>query len=1098
MDSQLSSWEGILERCFGVPLYYLPWPMTEVTINGIVAVMAGNLIGTQGTFLDFFAHLFHYLFNPLREGNVKSSFEEIFNRGAWGGILVLAVGILFACMPTKAGAAVFNIHLYSENGPDFTTLESYLHTATGIWETPQEKAIALWRWTVRNHKQTHTTKEDGRGIWDPIMFFNSYPNTYCGYSAGFLETCFEGMGGEWRPRYLQIEGHTVIEASWDSGNTWHLFDPSMAIYCLKPNGVVASAAELTEAHLCPLSEMLGATNSEPGHYYLYHYAPECGTNPANPAFPLDLSYPWGFRSACDNPVPFERTLRAGVDSYLNRITPVTDYTHIRRGWSYRLNLRPFEYYTRFWSHLGETEEFYRPTTRGTDPDGTTPAGGIRGNGRWWFSPDLSTPAYREVVYSEEGVIHSSESGGMGPLVHPSIAGQSAEVLFKVYGANVITSADLQVRGFRSSPEDSFFVSFSRDAGINWQPLWAPEDTGVLVGDIHVPASQIGGAWEYLIRISLFAASENTACGLDALSVTTTTQLNNLTLPKLVRGPNRIHLYLGEQVESHVLWPPLHDQDGVLRYQESAFSFDNVFASDNPVDFYRAVLRPIQGGVPAQVTWKMTTPTPIVGLYYGGSFLTRRVSPHDYVEILHSFDAEEFSWDGRYERAGSSTMDGRLFVDVNEVPADRKNVWLKYEFMSEGDESWQSSGIQEALMYVKYEPKAGDFRPIEVTYCWTEHHENESITREHTQLVDSPEALWQIDVGGFRDPTMNWLRVNLEGSGPLPNPVYGYSNGATIMQSQDRHKVRYVFDLLDNVAYRKPYAVNRPATLNPDTEGKELTNGCAIPPTDLATSSSVQIQTALWEGDEEVVVTLDLEETETVAALRLITHQPNASFCHPENINVQISEDSFNYRDLGVVSHDEIWTAPGDFLDWDNVDSPDYADLPAGGRLAFPFWLVPPVPDSGRFLKLTFVPQVGRGISISEVKVFDSITVEDWPASEILIPDLDPNQVESPEEGPGSEPVLPGRISLWCAPNPFNTGTSVHFDLNEGSSVDLRVFDITGKQVRVLVRIPFRAPGSYQARWDGKDSRGRPVASGVYFCRLETQTRTMTVRMVLVK
>ena len=59
MDSQLSSWEGILEGCFGVDPFYLPWPMTELTINGLAAVMAGNLIGTQGPFLDFFAHLFH-------------------------------------------------------------------------------------------------------------------------------------------------------------------------------------------------------------------------------------------------------------------------------------------------------------------------------------------------------------------------------------------------------------------------------------------------------------------------------------------------------------------------------------------------------------------------------------------------------------------------------------------------------------------------------------------------------------------------------------------------------------------------------------------------------------------------------------------------------------------------------------------------------------------------------------------------------------------------------------------------------------------------------------------------------------------------------
>ena len=74
------------------------------------------------------------------------------------------------------------------------------------------------------------------------------------------------------------------------------------------------------------------------------------------------------------------------------------------------------------------------------------------------------------------------------------------------------------------------------------------------------------------------------------------------------------------------------------------------------------------------------------------------------------------------------------------------------------------------------------------------------------------------------------------------------------------------------------------------------------------------------------------------------------------------------------------------------------------------------------------------------------------------------------------------------PNPFNPATTISFaigtDFPAGASVELEIFDILGQRVGSLVNrvVPV---GSHSVEWDGKDSSGRPAASGLYIYRLRT-------------
>lgn len=79
-----------------------------------------------------------------------------------------------------------------------------------------------------------------------------------------------------------------------------------------------------------------------------------------------------------------------------------------------------------------------------------------------------------------------------------------------------------------------------------------------------------------------------------------------------------------------------------------------------------------------------------------------------------------------------------------------------------------------------------------------------------------------------------------------------------------------------------------------------------------------------------------------------------------------------------------------------------------------------------------------------------------------------------------EPALPGRFALEANyPNPFNPATTIAYQLAAAVRVDLVLYDILGQQVRRLVSAE-QGPGRYAVVWDGRDTAGRPVASGAYF------------------
>ncbi len=84
------------------------------------------------------------------------------------------------------------------------------------------------------------------------------------------------------------------------------------------------------------------------------------------------------------------------------------------------------------------------------------------------------------------------------------------------------------------------------------------------------------------------------------------------------------------------------------------------------------------------------------------------------------------------------------------------------------------------------------------------------------------------------------------------------------------------------------------------------------------------------------------------------------------------------------------------------------------------------------------------------------------------------------------------------PNPFNPVTKIAFTVPEGAErVTLTVHNVAGEVVRTLVDEAMSA-GPALAVWDGRDDRGRPLASGVYFARIVAGGESACRKMTLLK
>jgi len=236
------------------------------------------------------------------------------------------------------------------------------------------------------------------------------------------------------------------------------------------------------------------------------------------------------------------------------------------------------------------------------------------------------------------------------------------------------------------------------------------------------------------------------------------------------------------------------------------------------------------------------------------------------------------------------------------------------------------------------------------------------------------------------------------------------------------------------------------------------------------------------------------------------------------IRVQASEATLEYSDVVMVEKgiSTDWTNPNF---WDYVvvegttDGANWIPLAPGyDSRANPIWssayAAGQTSDGGSFTQGNSTMWVSHSINLLETfdagdtifirfRLFSDAAVVAWGwAIDNLV--IQPNgvRVEDPEDGP---PTVASRAVLGTnVPNPFNPVTEISYSLPAATRVNLTVYDLAGRLVRRLVRGENRDAGEHRVSWNGRDDRGRSVASGIYAYRLRTDEVELVRKMTLLK
>ena len=97
------------------------------------------------------------------------------------------------------------------------------------------------------------------------------------------------------------------------------------------------------------------------------------------------------------------------------------------------------------------------------------------------------------------------------------------------------------------------------------------------------------------------------------------------------------------------------------------------------------------------------------------------------------------------------------------------------------------------------------------------------------------------------------------------------------------------------------------------------------------------------------------------------------------------------------------------------------------------------------------------------------------------------------------PVVPSDFILeQNFPNPFNLTTNIKFTLSRSAKISLKIYDILGREVALLVNENLTAD-DHTVTWDAKYPDGSKAASGIYFYSLVAgNTVVSTKKMLLIK
>ena len=900
--------------------------------------------------------------------------------------------------PTAAvsgSGAVYNLRVVSDASPDLTDLASLVSSITAAWPTDREKVWALYYWSHILKRQTSPMLVHGFELADPVRNFADYGFTNCSTISGINQALYEVIG--LRHQFWDICNHTVSQVEYDG--SFHMIDSSMSNLVTSDDGSRLATIEEAAADDARLVRTRSLYASSPAGF---------------------LTGADGLRNLVATMFTDGSTLTGLADAFCAAGLKLRDYSYNwDAGHRYVLNLKDGESYTRYYRKLGDTNDYFVGTEPADAPDPTQPFDpeaatnmGVRANGRWSFTADLTPAGFANAFYSSSNI---AAADGVG--ITPLASGEPGVAIYKVQSANVVTSQSITATFSKSDPQADALISVSRNHGRRWQFVG---QLGSMMGGaipLRVPLrDEVNGAYEVLIRIEMTSPGASSAgVVLRALTVETITQVNAKALPVLHVGHNEITIGEGDQTDTMVLWPELRGD----RWQDDVYDFQNIASQPATLpQIWTAVVYPAQVGQDAYLTYRMDAPNDITRVVYGGRL--QNYFAGSYIDYLHSFDGGA-TWTRSYRFDSiASPWDVIHYETITDVPPGTRTALFKFVFHSTGSDGGRASGLYSARMEANHLPVNGGNAPLDVTWRWAEVQSDRTLVeRSHQQRITSFPSTYAINVGGADHPVMRSVRVNLEGSGD--GTAFGYGDGTDVGGVKYVHRWRT--DGV-NLAQGRPYTVSRPpsgfqeSAAAPDTT--LLTDGVVGGP---ITGGLAYQWGACWDPGAALDITVDLGTVLSTGAFRShIFGWPDWDALQgqvEDRVEVLTSADGAAFQSRGFLQT-SLW----------KKDIPiNYMLRDDETATAWNFELLPGAPVPARYVRYHMTP--ARAMCVSELQVLDRLTYTPfdirlsppgsggssatWPFTVTPVTPQPPAAASAPAPADGSVDIGTSPTLTWNAP-----------------------------------------------------------------------------------
>lgn len=156
------------------------------------------------------------------------------------------------------------------------------------------------------------------------------------------------------------------------------------------------------------------------------------------------------------------------------------------------------------------------------------------------------------------------------------------------------------------------------------------------------------------------------------------------------------------------------------------------------------------------------------------------------------------------------------------------------------------------------------------------------------------------------------------------------------------------------------------------------------------------------------------------------------------------------------------------------------------------------PDS---TTVTLAPAQSKLVGVNLIPFEDGECTADFDLASVGNPLLTSFAAVTLFAGQGLDAPAVARVEDFqlqsVSPNPVRGGASISFSLPTVNEANLALYDVAGRHVRTLFS-GLKSAGVHSVTWDGRDSAGIPVASGVYLIRLSSAERSVSKTVSVLK